>query len=1090
MFISCNDLLPWINEILDEVTPSSNHKKMLNILSARQIADSTYVENLSPNIASDANFIVPKSLYECKQNQVWRYPPHLYTDFLIRSHENCVTGIKIKMRMAIPCFIRYKEKQGKRTQYKTNPSIKLPSNFGWVNLFGKTYQMDYDGQMKVVSVKPKLFERDVEINVNELNTANDTEKTIDIIDWTEQKIVVKKFDAHANETETGDPTNEPRDLGDDPIKKESQQDIQIGYVELVYGPSKARLIARVNKEIDCYRVSFDLINDIEYNKARPRTSEWMRRSLVLPHIFITIAGGEPRLPLQQHYDSFYHTINNGEQKLAKDYDQEYPYTQVNGVLTKSTSDKTKLCFSMFGIYDTIKIMPVAGPSVESLLKNDESLFNNLYLLNDEEKTKLQSETKYLSIIKAVLRAAVKAFNIKTNFHKFQWDAIQNRLKQIVNKDYGTTTVVKAPTATGKTLVFMVDAALHSLLLHQRSVLVFPTRILNEDMFRRLTKFIYEIKHESPHVDITGGIYIGTSDPLYKALASPSTGKVMIQHDVCPACNNRGSIKAKELNNRKVGKCSNEKCGHEISYMFGPKEVPDYLPLITIATPDNLFYNSTYAKHERYRLRFFGGYYIRCNSCNYCQPIMDETEGISCQECHRTLDQKRKVTSPIGYFVFDEVHSLYGLTGILLSIYLKTIDIVSNKIRDLDYYHRSEGELWQSTYETGTATIANEEELLQALTRVRKKIIIIADTRDYLSYFNPEPTSIKYRTIVMLPVAKSAISSVSNGLLRLYNAINLDTQFRNMITEIAKGAYDFILGYLFRKSDGYTLTRTIRDLASQELERELNVEFLSGDARNDMIVKLLQMVSSGEIKIMLANLVISLGIDISNLNNIVMMGLPKSMTEFVQTAGRTGRGEFPGHTVIHLLPSNPRDMYVFENFHRIFNDVGGYLEMKPIKSTNAYAAKIIFPNILKFILAAQSYHRYVLTIAFLNKFLQIRDNKIAIRNDILYALADHHPNDPTKLNSLQETIVREVVHELDEFTNKCIKVSGPRNYLSDWFDEEGRILKTLRERENKEISVIVDDVELFNKIGEQQQFKPPWTYDPEEETIDNDSDEDE
>src|SRR5207237_593999 len=147
----------------------------------------------------------------------------------------------------------------------------------------------------------------------------------------------------------------------------------------------------------------------------------------------------------------------------------------------------------------------------------------------------------------------------------------------------------------------------------------------------------------------------------------------------------------------------------------------------------------------------------------------------------------------------------------------------------------------------------------------------------------------------------------------------------------------------KKQEGSDLRRALGDMYRNVFGEELRVEFLSGEAPKDQISRIVQRTVAGEIDILLANLVISLGIDIHHLNHMVMLGVPRSFTEYVQTAGRTGRGRSPGHVQIILQPFNPRDNYLYRHVHAMLSDVAGYYDVLPVRSTNLYCASQIFGN---------------------------------------------------------------------------------------------------------------------------------------------------
>ncbi len=76
------------------------------------------------------------------------------------------------------------------------------------------------------------------------------------------------------------------------------------------------------------------------------------------------------------------------------------------------------------------------------------------------------------------------------------------LDQDLDNHYDPVTVVRAPTGGGKTIVFFVNAAMSSLCGPERStsILMFPTRLLNDDMFRRLIAFVAKLRANLPNED--------------------------------------------------------------------------------------------------------------------------------------------------------------------------------------------------------------------------------------------------------------------------------------------------------------------------------------------------------------------------------------------------------------------------------------------------------------------------------------------------------------------------------------------------------------------------------------------------------------
>ena len=85
--------------------------------------------------------------------------------------------------------------------------------------------------------------------------------------------------------------------------------------------------------------------------------------------------------------------------------------------------------------------------------------------------------------------------------------------------------------------------------------------------------------------------------------------------------------------------------------------------------------------------------------------------------------------------------------------------------------------------------------------------------------------------------------------------------------------------------------------------------------------------------------------------MIMLGVPRGFTEYVQTAGRTGRGLSPGRVHIILQPFYPRDTHLLQAPHRILPDVPGYYDILPVRSTNLFCASEMFGNVAKSLITA-------------------------------------------------------------------------------------------------------------------------------------------
>ncbi|HEX5750060.1 MAG TPA: helicase-related protein [Archangium sp.] len=393
-------------------------------------------------------------------------------------------------------------------------------------------------------------------------------------------------------------------------------------------------------------------------------------------------------------------------------------------------------------------------------------------------------------------------------------------------------------------------------------------------------------------------------------------------------------------------------------MFTTFEVEPFLPDIVIATPDKLLYEATVQKHETYRIGLFGAPVRRCTLCGRACPdvhLQLKPDAMRCQQFHRNAGCPGTTRGPIEvrpirYMGFDEVHSLYGVTATYLSMFLASLQALQVFLSQ----RREGGQNGVGIrFETATATISNETELIEALTRRRQsvgEILLIpaeGQAHDYFQIVNP---SVRHRVLVTLPTRTSSKRAFIQSILNAYEHLHgqradLEPRLASMTPHSQD--WRFLLGYLFKKQEGADMRRALRDMYRNTVGDDLRVEFLSGEAPKDQISNILTRALQGEIDILLANLVISLGVDIHGLNHMVMLGMTQSFTEFVQTAGRTGRGlRSSGHVHVILQPFNPRDAYVYRHFHAVLSDVSGYYDVLPVKSTNLFCAGEMFGNIVK------------------------------------------------------------------------------------------------------------------------------------------------
>ena len=749
-------------------------------------------------------------------------------------------------------------------------------------------------------------------------------------------------------------------------------------------------------------------------------------ALILPHMYLRIRGGSaafPPLHYQEAKNRFLQLTDETE-RLVESSQRLYAVRQSGCVASRRPDDMSAVAVTTFGLFDTPRETPIQGPAIAELSNSAANIVENVAATDAQAWIEQNWET-----LRAILLAIEQAFGIE-HLYSFQWQAIAKHIELLATDNLRPVSVVRAPTGSGKTIVFFTNAAISSLTDERStSVLMFPTRLLNEDMFRRLTRFISKIRENLPDNDVSGGILMGTSDPLYRMILRPEPGDAMHQIGPCPACG-ESPMTATEFGPRVVASCS--ECGHVVDYMYNPAGVSSYLPDVIIATPDKLFYEATASSFDPASIQLFGAPVARCSECNRVFPqahLTLKNAWRNCSEAPRKppyecegVFSEEVSRKPIRYIGFDEVHSLYGEPATYLSIFLADLDLVQAT------YARSRNEP-PIRYEAATATVSNEVELLEAITRRKAEdgeIVHVPTDEQMHDHFSPDSDHVRHRALLTLPTKMSSreafVRSCLNSHLHLHGgSTDLSAPLAELDADVAD--WSFLLGYLFKKQEGADTRRALRDMYRNEFGRDLGVEFLSGEAPKDQISRIIQRAVSGEIDVLLANLVISLGIDISDLNHMVMLAVPRSFTEYVQTAGRTGRGTTPGHVHIILRPDYPRDSYLYRHMHAVFSDVAGYYDVLPVKSTNLHCANEIFGNIAKSILTtlclsigANDPPRWPNS----NGIRGTTQNLLPrIENAIAQVICD----DPALINDVRTMVQTRIRHLLDELQRSNNFLSG-------------------------------------------------------------------
>jgi superfamily II DNA or RNA helicase len=935
-------LREWVAEILDGITPESINRPPLDTLTASEILDLTYLEGGALVDAIAAHALYPVNLEQDEAYRVFGVTSSMEVSFPVSVEEN-KWDYTIDLRAGIPSMLTVGEGGWyPRVTPKSDPPPEMLSPV----IGGTIFNIQEAGGSRLLTLAGPMEKID-ESYSHHVTSESDT--------YTKKIIFPAAEYTYAYVDEKGKLHLRPSRSGLIPLTSLPKQ-IKSFYLR------QRRNTCELELEVSCKQTSPDLalVRVIIKNVSQlpeDRAVDTYLSALVLPHLRIRLSGARALFPTQQYAAAKRQVLELSPDEMHEEAERRlYQIKQSGCIATLDPRDSSQVWMTTFGVFDTPLEIPVPGPLVTEVTSSPKSLIKILQTTDEETVSFVENNW---GTIRAILLAAAEAFRVE-RFHLFQWEAIAKGFELEATGRQRAVTIVSAPTGTGKTVVFMVNAAISSLCGDRPSTaaLLFPTRILNEDMFRRLTAFVYRIRENLPGRGVTGGLLMGTSDSLYKLLLNPDEGDVMYHYGECPACRSPRLIaRPSGGGSRLLPTCPD--CGHVVDYMYDPRDSSTYLPDLLIATPDMLFRDATCKSFENYRYGLFGAPVRRCKVCNRAYPdagfklkpakaTCHQIFPTSSASCSGTFDEE-VISKPIRYIGFDEVHSLYGETATYLSVFLATLEAMQRLLS-------GENKL-SIRFEAATATIANETNLLEAITRrydSQDEIISIPPNDKIADYFTIDEGTIRHRALITMPSRVHSRMAFIRAALNIYlhlreRASDLKDELRRVWTR--PDDWDFLLGYIFRKQEGWDLRRVLSDFYHNRFGGSLDIEFLSGEAPKNEISRILQRAVGGELDILLANMVISLGIDIHGLNHILMYGVPQGFTEYAQTAGRTGRGDSPGHISIVLMANSSRDVYLYRHFHAVLSDVAGYYDILPVRSTNLHCSEEVFGNVAKALISA-------------------------------------------------------------------------------------------------------------------------------------------
>ena len=338
--------------------------------------------------------------------------------------------------------------------------------------------------------------------------------------------------------------------------------------------------------------------------------------------------------------------------------------------------------------------------------------------------------------------------------------------------------------------------------------------------------------------------------------------------------------------------------------------------------------------------------------------VDKFAMLSWQEkAHRFFNSLDSAKLPPDLIIQDELHLLSGPLGSITGFFESIIEILSTKVKRTPKIIAS------------TATTRNTDKQIQKLYGNRTVNIFPPSGIAYNdSFFARESEFSKRRYLGFMPTGKTNVDTQLQILAHLLVArleIYTDTEIKSSLNN-----YWTIVSYYNNLKDvGRTFNKVGDEITSftSSLQNRL-LKLLGYDKRDftfnysrlyDRTKELTSRVESNKVKsvlneiarpfnenriesskkgytyisdvidLVLATNMISVGIDISRLNIMLMNGMPKNIAEYIQASSRVGRST-KGIVISLMNPNRAREKSHFENFNNFHQAF--YQSVEPLSIT--------------------------------------------------------------------------------------------------------------------------------------------------------------
>ncbi len=469
---------------------------------------------------------------------------------------------------------------------------------------------------------------------------------------------------------------------------------------------------------------------------------------------------------------------------------------------------------------------------------------------------------------------------------------------------------------------------------------YPLRMLSIQQLQRLVEVIVQaddVRSEEPDLKSAGepfavGYYVGSQNsPNELAFPGRGSGEEMIDRlfaesemdelglvrfrvlEYCPKCrSDKMKVEVDQDRIRIEHVCQD--CEFRPPVLISDSEIYRYLPSVLVGTVDRL----ARAGQTDLFSTIFRGPTSRCPTHGYA-PFGECVESKRCKD-KRRIQPVPEVHDPCPSLLMqDEIHLLRESLGTYDSHYEGFLDVLAREF----------GTGLTPKRMAATATIEGlEQHIYQLYVRRGRAFPANGMDLDDSAYVEKdEDGSIGRLYVGVLPSGRDA-DDVSRTI-----AVHLAALAENRFqAEADDPDYDLLLVYVNEKNTA----SAIRAYWPEDVA----VQVLTGDKTLEEVRRVLSRARSDggaqhpdRLHSIIATSMISHGVDLERLNEMVIVGMPRSIAEFIQSSSRAGRSHV-GIVFTVFRWRNRRDVSMYEHFHEVHERLYQLVQPVPVNRMSA------------------------------------------------------------------------------------------------------------------------------------------------------------